>query len=78
MAKVNYDKASDYFKLRVEQRFTHWIKRADDNVITIKDDLSKIRFWQFKKRRECENRLLASYLEIQIIKGAIMEIRMLQ
>jgi len=78
MAKVNKKKYSDYFKSRVEQRFTHWIKKAEETARSTEKELSEVKFWQINKKLRIKNKLLASYLEIQIIKGAILEIRLLQ
>ena len=76
--KVNADKAFDYFKGRVEQRFVFWIKQAESNIEHVKKDISSSHFWQFKKRTLLKRKLLACFLEIQIIKGAINEIRLLK
>ena len=78
MAKVNGDRAWDYFKGRAEQRFVFWIKQAESNIEFVKKDLASLHFWQFKKRTLLKQKLLAAFLEIQIIKGAINEIRLLK
>jgi hypothetical protein len=78
MAKVNGDKAFGYFQDRAEQRMTHWIKRLEGDVNKIKFELSKVRFWQFGKRKDLIKRLFASFLQIETIKAAILEIRLLR
>lgn len=76
--KVNSDKAFDYFKGRAEQRFVFWIKQSETNIDLVKKDLASSHFWQLRKRTILKRKLLAAFLEIQIIKGAINEIRLLK
>lgn len=78
MAKVNAERASDYIKGRMEQRFIFWMKKSKENVDDIKKELLGIKFWQLKRKRECKNKLLAAYLTIETLKQVIIEVRLLQ
>jgi len=78
MAKVNGDKAWQHFKDRAEQRLTLWINRTEANIEEIKIELSKVRIWQFKKHKDLIKKLFACYLQIETIKAAILEIRLLR
>lgn len=78
MAKVNAEKSSDYFKGRIEQRFRHWITQSEMNLTETKIQLSKVRIWEFKKKKELTQKLFAHYLQIETIKTAILEVRLLR